>query len=92
MESKGFILLVGDDEDLVSSTKELLESRSYEVLVARSGKECLEILKSTKPNLVILDTRIENSGEGCSVIDSLRHDMQYMQSRDVPIVRISSVQ
>jgi len=92
MESKGFILLVGDDEDFVSSTKELLESRSYEVLVARSGKACLEILKSTKPNLVILDTRIENSGGECSVIDSLRHDMQYMKSRDVPIVRISSVQ
>jgi len=92
MESKGVVLLVDDDEDFVNSTKRLLESHSYQVAVAHSGKECLEALERTRPDLIVLDIMMETLGEGYSVTHALRHDGRYAESRDVPILMVSAIQ
>ena len=51
------IMIVDDNPDLVYSVKTGLESgsKSYEVIGAQSGKECLEILKVQEPDLILLD-------------------------------------
>jgi len=89
---KGLIMLVDDDEDFVESTKKLLENASYEVTVACSGKECLEMIKSVKPSLIVLDIMMESLGEGYSVTHALRYDERYSQLRHVPILMVSSIQ
>ena len=40
--SKFRVLVVDDDEELVSAVKELLERKKYEVITAHSGKEAIE--------------------------------------------------
>jgi two-component system alkaline phosphatase synthesis response regulator PhoP len=52
---KAKILVVDDDAELVTVMKGVLESKSYEVVVAYNGKEGLEKAKKEKPDLVILD-------------------------------------
>jgi diguanylate cyclase (GGDEF)-like protein/PAS domain S-box-containing protein len=49
------ILVVDDDRDLLSLTSEVLARSGYEVLVAATGKECLEAVKAHHPDLVLLD-------------------------------------
>jgi len=92
LEMKGCVLLVDDDEDFVNSTKKLLENALYEVLVAYSGKECLETLKSVKPDLIVLDIMMESLGEGYSVTHALRYDGRYVESRHIPILMVSAIQ
>ena len=55
MPKKARILIVDDDPDFVEATKMVLESVPYEVVVARNGKEGIEVAKKKKPDLVLLD-------------------------------------
>jgi signal transduction histidine kinase len=49
------ILVVDDQQDTLASVKSLLEREGHRVLVAESGFEGLEILKSTEIDVVIVD-------------------------------------
>jgi len=49
------ILLTEDDEFLSSLIKNRLEREHFEVKVAKDGDEVLAMLKTYKPNLVLLD-------------------------------------
>ena len=55
MEKKAKILLVDDDVDFVESTKTILESQPYEVIVAYEGDEGLRKAREEKPDLILLD-------------------------------------
>lgn len=51
------ILIVEDDESILESTKDLLESEGYIVECAKNGEEGLQILRKNNPfaNLILLD-------------------------------------
>ena len=51
------LLLVDDEEQIVRTTGKLLQAMGYDVLVARSGQEAVEIFRLNEPRiaLVILD-------------------------------------
>ena len=55
MEKKAKILLVDDDIDFVEATKTILESKPYDVVVAREGDEGLRKARQEHPDLIILD-------------------------------------
>jgi|TARA_B100001964_G_C14255018_1_gene611915 DNA-binding response OmpR family regulator len=54
---KKIVVIVDDNPDLLYSVKRGLESISndYELITVESGKKCLQLLKSRKPNLILLD-------------------------------------
>ena len=49
------ILVVEDDDDLVTIYKEILELKDFEVHIAQNGQEGVEKFKEIKPSLVIMD-------------------------------------
>jgi CheY-like chemotaxis protein len=49
------IMVVDDDERVVSLVGKTLRRRGYEVIEAFSGYECLEKIEDKKPDLVLLD-------------------------------------
>jgi len=49
------ILLVEDDEDLISIYKEILELHGFELQTAVNGEEAIKKFKNTNPSLVIMD-------------------------------------
>ena len=49
------ILLIEDSQDIRETTKEILELADYEVLTADNGKTGVELVKSSKPDLIICD-------------------------------------
>ena len=49
------ILLVEDDEDLISIYKEILELHGFELQTAVNGEEAVEKFKNVNPSLVIMD-------------------------------------
>ena len=55
MKRKARILLVDDDADFVESTKIVLESKPYEVIVAVNGDDGLHKAREEKPDLILLD-------------------------------------
>lgn len=49
------IMVVDDEPDIVFVVREMLKRRGYEVIGANSGEEALEMLKTEKPDLILLD-------------------------------------
>lgn len=49
------ILVVDDNRDIVSSTKNLLQKLGHQVTVAYDGQEAVEAVKREKPDIIFLD-------------------------------------
>lgn len=66
LTGKGTILLVDDEDMIIETGEQILKILGYKVLVARSGKEALNIYKQHKDNIdmIILDMIMPNMGGG----------------------------
>ena len=72
------VLLVDDDTEIVESMRTVLESRGYEILVARDGNQGLMMAEKDEPDLVVLDMMMPKRS-GFLVLEKLR------RSRPVPM-------
>lgn len=75
--SKARILLVDDEESILSSLRRLLRGPSYELFVADSGLKALEIMQDQPIDLVISDARMPNM-DGATLLSTIRE--QYPQT------------
>lgn len=55
MDNRKKILLVEDDVFMLELLSDKLRKSGFEVHLATDGEECMKILKSLKPDLVLLD-------------------------------------
>lgn len=65
------VLIVDDEEDLVDIMKTLLADAGYEVLTACDGEECLRVLRTVNPHLIIMDILMPKM-TGYEVINKIR--------------------
>ena len=65
------ILLVDDDAEIVESMRTVLESRGYQILVARDGNQGLVVAEGEEPDLVVLDMMMPKRS-GFLVLEKLR--------------------
>ena len=72
------VLLVDDDHEIVESVRIALESKGYEVLVARDGNQGLAMAEREDPDLVVLDMMMPKRS-GFLVLEKLR------RTRPVPL-------
>ena len=86
MERKAKILLVDDDADFVESTKTVLQSKPYEVIVAVNGDECLRKAKEESPDLILLDI-IMPVEDGFTAAEQLKKDPQLAK---IPVLMLTS--
>lgn len=61
---KAKILVVDDDQDVITVLEQILESEGYEVISAFNKKEGLELALNEKPDLAILDVMMTTHYEG----------------------------
>ena len=83
------VLLVEDDPFLSSLLKNRLQKEGIEITLAEDGEEALNFLKSTKPDLILLDLILPKKS-GFEVMEEIRSDPQ-MQSQEMPIIIISNL-
>lgn len=69
--SKIKILLVDDEVELLQALSERLQLRGFEVVVAHSGEEALDILEGAAPDLMVLDLKMPGI-DGMDVLRSTR--------------------
>lgn len=86
MKRKARILLVDDDADFVESTKTVLESKPYEVIVAVNGDEGLRKAKEENPDLIILDI-IMPVEDGFMAAEQLKKDPKLAK---IPVLMLTS--
>lgn len=65
------ILMIDDEEDILTTLSIRLESNGYEVVTARDGLEGLDVFDREKPDLILLDVMMPNMG-GFQMLQKLR--------------------
>ena len=86
MEKKARILLIDDDADFVESTKTVLESKPYEVIVAVNGNEGLRKARKENPDLILFDI-IMPVEDGFTAAEQLSKDPKLAK---IPVLMLTS--
>jgi len=81
------VMIVDDDRELLEELKELLELCEYEVKAFSNGDEVLSCASSEKPDIIILDLKIEG-GSGFKIADELRLNEK---TKKIPIIAMTGV-
>jgi two-component system alkaline phosphatase synthesis response regulator PhoP len=80
------ILLVDDDVDFVASTRTILESKPYEVIVAYEANDGIQKARKENPDLILLDI-IMPMKDGFSAAEQLKSDPQLC---NIPVIMLTS--
>lgn len=80
------ILVVDDDKEIVRIVRAYLEKAGYSVLTANDGETALHIIRSDRPDLVVLDLMMPNR-DGWSVARLVRADEALAK---IPIVMLTA--
>ncbi len=81
------ILVVDDDEHLRELVQACLEDLGgWDTLVARSGEQCLEILKTERPSAILLDVSMPGM-DGVAVYDRLQSNPM---TRSIPVILLTA--
>src|SRR5436309_9572370 len=76
--AKKRVLLVDDDPEIIDAIRYALESKGYQIFIARDGNQGLAMAEREDPDLVILDMMMPKRS-GFLVLEKLR------RTRDVPV-------
>ncbi len=76
------ILVVDDTVSLLSLMRMLLEDERYQVSVLQEGREAVEIIGASLPDLVILDLKLADA----SGLDILRALKEQGSTADIPVI------
>lgn len=85
MSDRHRILIVDDSDEVVAFYTEVLEANGYEYAVARNGKEAIEAMKASPPELVLLDIMMP-SKSGIAVFQQMK---KHQDLEKIPIVIIT---
>ena len=68
---KNSVLIIDDEEDILSSCKNVLEDEDYDVDIAKDYDEALKIFESKKIDLVFLDVWLPNT-DGLDILSNIK--------------------
>ena len=82
------VLIVDDDADFVAMHKAVLEENGYQVAAAYNGRECIEKVKTDKPDLIVLDVMMTTPSEGFDLSRELRNGEH---TKTIPVLMITAI-
>jgi len=80
------ILILDDDQDLLSVVKSLLKKGGFEVFTFADWRKAWENIKKIKPNLILLDVFLK----GFDGLDVCKKIKSTYSTRDIPVIMVSS--
>jgi two-component system response regulator VicR len=86
MAEKKRILVIEDEAEMIDLTRIVLEREGYEVIGAVGGSRGLELIKSEKPDLILLDLMMPDIG-GWEVYRQMKADEELA---NIPVVVVTA--
>ena len=81
------ILIVDDDQNTVKYLSVVLTEHGYEPVAAYDGREGLEKIEQSKPDLIVLDVMMPKKS-GFVMFNQLKKDERY---KDIPVLMLTGV-
>lgn len=80
------IICIEDEQEMIELVKLILSRRGYEVFGAQGGRAGLELIKSVKPNLVLLDLMMPDM-DGWEVYQVMKSDDMM---KTIPVIVVTA--
>jgi len=80
------ILICDDEQAIVRLLRANLESQGYDVETAKDGRDCLEKVRGSVPDLIVLDVMMPYI-DGIEVLKSLR---RHPETEHLPVIMLTS--
>ena len=87
MPAAATVLLVEDNEDNILTVADYLSFKNYRVVIARNGRECLELAVSSASDIILMDIQMPEL-DGLEAIRRLRRMPDWNQK---PIVALTAM-
>jgi putative two-component system response regulator len=87
MADRKTVLAIDDDPDILELVKSIL-SPHYDVKTGSSGDECLALVQSAPPDVILLDVIMAHLGDG---LDCLRNLREMPAAKSIPVIMMTSV-
>jgi DNA-binding response OmpR family regulator len=81
------ILIVDDDERMLTLYSDILRREGYEVLTAADARKALELAVSAQPNLVLLDVMMPSLDGG----DAFGYLSRNSSTKEIPVIFLTSL-
>ena len=85
-EFVGEVLIVDDDPDTLFTIDELVKDCNCKTILAKNGIECMEVLKHSSPDLILLDIMMPEM-DGFETIKNIRKDEKL---KDIPVFAVTA--
>ena len=83
MKHMPLILLIEDDADIRSSVAEFLQGEGYSVAEAASASRALDVLRTSRPDAIILDYALPDATDGA---EFLVQKAKTMEVASIPVI------
>ncbi len=80
------VMIVDDDEMNLDLHRSIFQRANYTVSLARSGKECLDLVESVKPDVILMDLGMP----GMDGFEVTQHLKQQAATAHIPIIACSA--
>lgn len=81
------IVIVDDNDDVRRLLRKVLAAAGHDVIEAIDGNSALEVLKSTVPDLVLMDIKLPGGMSGLDATERIREDERL---RGVPVIALTA--
>jgi CheY-like chemotaxis protein len=81
------ILVVDDEQDIVTIIGKVLKKNGYEVITANDGLECIDKVSRVQPDLILLDNIMPNM-DGLAVLAKLKDSKE---TQDIPVIMVTAI-
>lgn len=82
---KHSVMIVDDNTYIVEGLMAILKRRDYQVISAKEGGECLKLLKTITPDVILLDLTMEPM-DGWEILEQIKGDQA---TRHIPVIIFS---
>ncbi|TSA34718.1 MAG: response regulator [Porphyromonadaceae bacterium] len=82
------VLLIDDDEDLLRSFQVTIENQGFAVYTSDNGTDGLALLRSEKPDLLVLDVMMRTNLEGYNLLHLIKKEPEF---KKLPIIILTGM-
>jgi len=81
------ILVVDDEQDIVTIIGKVLKKNGYEITTAKDGLECIDKVSREQPDLILLDNMMPNM-DGPAALAKLKASKE---TQDIPVIMVTAL-
>lgn len=85
-KNKQIVLIVDDDKDILYMINNIVQDMNYLTILAENGRECMNALTKTIPDLILMDIRMPIM-DGFEAISEIRFNVKY---REIPVIAMTA--